>query len=151
MLCYRFNSLSQRLYCELSEAGYEVSVELDVHPHLTIEAVELYKPDLVIAPFLKRKIPREVWEKYTTLIVHPGPPGDRGPDAIDWAILKGEKEWGVCILSAVEEYDAGDIWSYRTFPMRNARKSSLYRREITVGERRRNYRKQNAHKFKESP
>ncbi|MFN3814427.1 MAG: hydrogenase maturation protein [Aquificaceae bacterium] len=133
LLCHRFNSLSQRIYCELSEAGYEVSVELDVHPHLTIEAAKLYKPDLIIAPFLKRKIPREVWENYTTLVVHPGPPGDRGPDAIDWAILKGEKNWGVCILSAVDEYDAGDIWSYRIFSMRKARKSSLYRREITEG------------------
>jgi len=55
LLCHRFNSLSQRFYCELSEKGHEVSVELDVHPELTIEAVNLYKPDLIIAPFLKRK------------------------------------------------------------------------------------------------
>ena len=55
LLCHRFNSLSQRFYCELSEKGHEVSVELDVHPELAIEAVNLYKPDLIIAPFLKRK------------------------------------------------------------------------------------------------
>lgn len=133
MFCHRFNSLSQRFYCELSEAGHEVSIELDVHPELMVEAVELFKPDLIIAPFLKRKIPREIWEKHTTLIVHPGPPGDRGPNAIDWAILNAEKEWGVCILSAVEEYDAGDVWAFRNFPMRMTRKSSLYRREITEG------------------
>jgi putative two-component system hydrogenase maturation factor HypX/HoxX len=95
LLCHRFNSLSQRFYCELSERGHEVSIELDVHPKLMVEAVELYRPDLVIAPFLKRKIPREVWERYPTFVVHPGPPGDRGPDALDWAILMGEKEWGV--------------------------------------------------------
>ncbi|MDM7267683.1 MAG: formyltransferase family protein [Aquificaceae bacterium] len=133
LLCHRFNSLSQRFYCELSERGHEVSVELDVHPELTIEAVNLYKPDLIIAPFLKRKIPKEVWEKHLTLVVHPGPPGDRGPNALDWAILKGEKEWGVCILSAAEDYDAGDVWAHRTFPMRRARKASLYRREATEG------------------
>ena len=28
LLCHRFNSLSQRFYCELSEKGHEVSVEL---------------------------------------------------------------------------------------------------------------------------
>ena len=78
-------------------------VELDVHPELTIEAVNLYKPDLIIAPFLKRKIPKEVWEKHLTLVVRPGPPGDRGPNALDWAILKGEKEWGVCIASVITE------------------------------------------------
>ncbi|MCS7278272.1 MAG: hydrogenase maturation protein, partial [Aquificaceae bacterium] len=133
LLCHRFNSLSQRFYCELSDAGHEVSVELDVHPESMVEACELYKPDLVIAPFLKRKIPPEVWQKYTTLVVHPGPPGDRGPNAIDWAILLDEKVWGVTIIEATEEYDAGDIWAFRKFPIRFAKKSSLYRQEVTEG------------------
>ena len=132
-LCYRFNSLSQRLYCELTERGHDVSVELDVHPELTIEAAELYKPDLIIAPFLKRKIPSEVWKRYKTLIVHPGPPGDRGPHAIDWAILNKKSEWGVSVIEASEEYDAGDIWSFRKFQIRFARKSSIYRNEVTEG------------------
>ncbi len=132
-LCYRFNSLSQRLYCELTERGHEVSVELDVHPELTVEAVELYKPDLVIAPFLRRKIPAEVWKRVKTLVVHPGIRGDRGPSALDWAILRGEKMWGVTLLEASEEYDAGDVWAWREFPMRFARKSSLYRLEVTEG------------------
>ncbi|WP_333783928.1 hydrogenase maturation protein [Thermocrinis sp.] len=130
-LCHRFNSLTQRLYCELTERGHEVSIELDVHPELTVEAFNLYKPDLVIAPFLKRKIPREVWQKVKTFVIHPGPPGDRGPSALDWAILEKAKEWGVSFLEAVEEYDAGPVWSYRTFPMRKARKSSIYRMEAT--------------------
>jgi len=132
-LCYRFNSLSQRLYCELTERGHEVSVELDVHPELTVEAAELYKPDLVLAPFLRRKVPEEVWRRYRTLIFHPGPPGDRGPHALDRALLDGEKLWGVSLLEAHEEYDAGAVWSYRTFPLRFARKSSLYRNEVTEG------------------
>ncbi len=132
-LCYRFNSLSQRLYCELTERGHEVSIELDVHPELMIEAAELYKPDLIIAPFLKRKIPKEVWKKYKTLIVHPGIRGDRGPSALDWAIMRGVKRWGVTLIEAAEEYDAGDIWAWREFDMRFARKSSIYRNEVTEG------------------
>lgn len=129
--CYRFNSLSQRLYCELTERGHEVSVELDVHPELMIEAAELYRPDLIIAPFLRRKIPSEVWRRYRTLVIHPGPPGDRGPSALDWAILRNERRWGVALIEATEEYDAGDVWAWREFPMRFARKSSLYRNEVT--------------------
>ncbi len=131
LLCYRFNSLSQRVFCELEDRGHEVSVELDVHPDLTIEAVETYRPDLVLAPFLRRKIPPQVWRRYRTLVVHPGPPGDRGPSPLDWAILKGEKLWGVTLLEATEEYDAGDVWAYRTFPMRPVRKSAIYRNEVT--------------------
>ncbi len=132
-LCYRFNSLSQRLYCELTERGHEVSIELDVHPDLTVEAVELYKPDLVIAPFLRRKIPSEVWKKVKTLIIHPGVRGDRGPSALDWAIMRGENRWGVTLIEASDEYDAGDVWAWREFPMRFARKSSIYRLEVTEG------------------
>ncbi|MDQ7082703.1 MAG: enoyl-CoA hydratase-related protein [Aquificota bacterium] len=95
--------------------------------------MNLYKPDLIIAPFLKRKIPSEVWTRYRTLIIHPGPPGDRGPNALDWAIMRREKVWGVTLLEASEEYDAGDIWAWREFPMRFARKASVYRQEVTEG------------------
>lgn len=52
-----------------------------------IEAVSLFKPDLVICPFLTAKVPREIYEEVMTLIVHPGPPGDRGPSSLDWLIL----------------------------------------------------------------
>jgi hypothetical protein len=63
-----------------------------------------------------------------TLILHPGPPGDAGPSAIDWALMgdtgfyedpkealseeclgatgvnAGRKEWGVTCLQADEEF-----------------------------------------------
>ncbi len=131
LLTHAFNSLTQRLHVELRERGDEVSVELDIHPDITREAVMLYRPDLVIAPFLKRAIPEDVWRSVRCLVVHPGPPGDRGPSALDWAILEGASEWGVTVLEANGEFDAGPVWSQASFPMRRAAKSSLYRHEIT--------------------
>ena len=131
LLTHAFTSLTQRLHVELRERGDEVSVELDIHPDITREAVALYGPDLVIAPFLKRAIPEDVWRSVRCLIVHPGPPGDRGPSALDWAILEGVSEWGVTVLEANGEFDAGPVWSSAIFPMRRAAKSSLYRHEIT--------------------
>ncbi len=134
LLCGRFNSLSQRFYCELSDKGFEVSVELDVHPDLMIEAVELFRPDLVIAPFLRRMIPPEAYRKVIrTLIVHPGPPGDRGAYSLDWALLEGRRSWGVCILEAGAEYDAGDVYAFRSFELPFKRKSSVYRHQVTEG------------------
>lgn len=56
-----FNNLTQRLRVELCERSHEVSVELDIHPDVTRESIALYRPDLVIAPFLKRAIPDDVW------------------------------------------------------------------------------------------
>ena len=79
LLCHSFNSLTQRLHVELREAGHAVSVEFDVNDAVTREAVALFKPDLVIAPFLKRAIPEDVWRSVRCLIVHPGVRGDKGP------------------------------------------------------------------------
>ncbi len=131
LLTQSFNSLTQRLHVELRGQGHQLAVELDINDETTLDAVRLFQPDLVIAPFLKRLIPEAVWRNHTCLIVHPGIPGDRGISALDWAILNDENYWGVTVLQATSEYDAGPIWAWRTFPMRAASKTSLYRFEVT--------------------
>lgn len=130
-LTHAFNSLAQRLWLELSARGHEISIEFDINDAVTREAVELWRPALVLAPFLKRAIADDVWRHTPCLVVHPGPPGDRGPSALDWAILQGRSQWGVTVLQAVAEMDAGPVWAWREFPLRPAPKSSLYRREVT--------------------
>src|SRR6516162_5154010 len=130
-LAHSFNSLTQRLYAELAQAGHEISIEFDISDRVTEEAATMFAPDLIVAPFLKRAIPMAVWSRYRSIVVHPGIPGDRGPSALDRAILRGEREWGVTALEANGDMDAGDIWASATFPMREASKSSLYRNEVT--------------------
>jgi len=131
LLCHSFNSLAQRLWVELQQRGHMLSVELDIRDSVSEEAVRRFAPELVIAPFLKRAIPESIWRPVRTLVVHPGIVGDRGPSALDWAIQAGERDWGVTILQANGEMDAGDIWSSQVFRMRAATKSSLYRNEVT--------------------
>jgi len=126
-----FNALTQRLYVELAERGHDISVELDINDACAIEAVRLFRPDLVIAPFLRRAISEAVWRAVRCLIVHPGPVGDRGPAALDWAILEGAANWGTTLIEATAAFDSGDIWAYRNFEPREATKSSLYRDEVT--------------------
>ncbi|MCB1914200.1 MAG: hydrogenase maturation protein [Rhodocyclaceae bacterium] len=130
-LTHGFNSLSQRLYAELTADGHELSVEFDIRDSVAEEAVALFAPEVVLAPFLKRAIPPSIWQRCLCLVVHPGIVGDRGPSALDWAIQEGEQEWGVTVLQANAEMDAGDVWASRTFPMRAAAKAGLYRREVT--------------------
>jgi putative two-component system hydrogenase maturation factor HypX/HoxX len=131
LLTHAFNSLAQRLFAELRADGHDVSVELDIADAVTEEAVTLWNPDVVIAPFLKRRIPESVWSQRLCLVVHPGPPGDRGPSALDWAVLTGEREWGVTVLQATGDYDAGPVWASRAFAIREgATKASLYRHEV---------------------
>ena len=131
LLVHSFNSLAQRLHVELIERGHQVSVEYDINDAVTLTAVAVFDPDIVLAAFLKRAIPEDVWRSRRCLVVHPGIVGDRGPSALDWAVLEGETEWGVTILEAEAEMDAGPVWASATFPMRAATKSSLYRREVT--------------------
>src|SRR5215471_4280459 len=125
------NSLSQRAFVELVDRGHTVIVVIASSEEVMLEAVEREHPDLIVAPMLKKVIPAPIWQKYTCIIVHPGIKGDRGPSSLDWAILNAREEWGVTLLQAGAEMDAGDIWAWRTFAMRAGSKSHLYRHEVT--------------------
>ena len=131
LLASAYNGLTQRTHVELEALGHDVSVTLALSPEYIRQGVTFFQPDLIVCPYLKEKVPEDVWSKHLCLIVHPGIKGDRGPSSLDWAIMNGEKEWGVTVLQAADEMDAGDIWATETFPMRKASKASLYRQEVT--------------------
>ncbi|MDI6098411.1 enoyl-CoA hydratase-related protein [Actinoplanes sp. NEAU-A12] len=128
LLCSAFNGLSQRVWCALRDAGHDIGVLLATSEQDMIDGVRAAGPDLVVGPFLKDRVPAEVWQRWRTIILHPGPVGDRGPSSLDWAITDGMRTWGVTALQAVRELDAGPIWATRTFGMPAAppRKSALY-------------------------
>ncbi|PNS07712.1 enoyl-CoA hydratase-related protein [Solilutibacter silvestris] len=131
VLCTAFNGLSQRAWCELRERGHILDLVAGADGEAMQAAVERFKPDLIVAPMLKSAIPEAIWRRHICLIVHPGIVGDRGPSSLDWALLEGEREWGVTVLQADAEMDAGDIWATQTFAMRAVSKSQLYRHEVT--------------------
>lgn len=127
-----FSGLTQRFYTELTDAGYDVSVELHLGDEAELlEGVQLFQPDLILCPYLTRRIPTTIYQHYLCLIVHPGIKGDRGPSSLDWAIQNGESEWGVTLLEAAEAMDSGAIWASKTFALRPASKSSIFNREVT--------------------
>lgn len=127
------NSLSQRLFVELADRGHEIQVSIVANGAQMIEAAEQHAPDLIVAPMLKIAIPTEVYARTKCLIVHPGVKGDRGPSSLDWAIASDERSWGVTILEAAEDFDAGPIWASHEFALDSnpPTKSSLYRGSVT--------------------
>ncbi|QGM96902.1 hydrogenase maturation protein [Methylocystis parvus] len=127
------NSLSQRLLIELTERGHKITVSIADGEAAMLGAVARENPDLIIAPMLKAAIPEEIWSKRVCLIVHPGIMGDRGPSSLDWAIAEGAPRWGVTVLQAAAEMDAGPIWASHEFPLPQVAdaKGSLYRNEVT--------------------
>jgi len=130
LLASAYNSMTQRVHVELADRGHEVSVELALGDEAMRHAVGRCGPDLVIAPMLTTAIPADIWSAWPCLIVHPGPAGDRGPSSLDWAIMDGASRWGVTVLQANAEMDAGDIWATVEFPVPACSKSSLYRTEV---------------------
>ncbi|WP_222423810.1 enoyl-CoA hydratase-related protein [Lysobacter antibioticus] len=129
-LCTAYNGLAQRAWAELSELGHQVAVQVAADAATMRAAVARERPQLIVAPMLKSAIPEDIWRRHVCLIVHPGIVGDRGPSSLDWAILEREPDWGVTVLQAAEEMDAGDIWASAGFAMRAVPKSQLYRHEV---------------------
>lgn len=127
------NGLSQRAWIALTELGHEVAVAVVDSADQMETAVREHRPELIVCPFLKKLIPESIWSRDRCLVVHPGPAGDRGPSSLDWAIELGAREWGVTVLEANGEFDAGDVWGTVSFPMREVGKSSVYRHEVRRG------------------
>ncbi|OAA35914.1 C-type cyclin [Metarhizium rileyi] len=152
--CTAHNSLSQRLFLVLSRK-HSITVEYALSAEKMMEAADQVKPHLIICPFLTSLVPQQVYEAYLTLIIHPGPPGDAGPSALDWMLMgddgieadsqrllrderfnpAGRSHWGVTVLQAIAEFDKGPVWAFDQFPVNindaSVTKSSLYRGPVT--------------------
>lgn len=131
-----FNSLAQRVQVELADRGHQPAFVLAagepaVRDEALREAVRTHRPELLLAPMLKSAVPQDVWSALPCLIVHPGPVGDRGPSSLDWALHEGADRWGVTVLQATGEMDAGDVWAGAGCDLPPAGKSDLYRNEVS--------------------
>ncbi len=131
ILSTAFSGLAQRLLGELQQLGHEIEEHYDLDEDTLRDQVERFCPEVILCPFLTQRIPDDICRNNLCLIVHPGIEGDRGPSSLDWAISEGSNEWGVTLLLADSEMDAGDIWGTQNFPLRKASKASIYKREVT--------------------
>ncbi|HWG23573.1 enoyl-CoA hydratase-related protein [Actinospica sp.] len=140
LIATAFNSLAQRVYAELADAGHELEVVIaacgvdEVREAVFGPGGDPRTPpdfELCVAPMLTTAIPEDVWRALPCLIVHPGPPGDRGPSSLDWALHLGAETWGVTVLQAVAAMDAGPVWASAEFRIPpGVSKSDLYRGEL---------------------
>ena len=126
--------MAQRLYSECLHDGHNVFVHEYESTDMMIHIASQSKYDLIICPYLTKKVPKEIFENHSVpcWIVHPGIEGDRGISSLDWALLEHETTWGVTVLQAVEAMDAGPIWDTQTFDIPHTirghiTKSALYR------------------------
>ncbi|MCV6606908.1 MAG: formyltransferase family protein, partial [Campylobacterales bacterium] len=125
-----FNSLSQGVYCKLKDLNHDVKIRYSISNDYLKEECEKINPDLIFCPFLKEFLSKDIYEKWDTFVLHPGPLGDRGHNSIDYALYKDFKEWGVVILKANELLDGGDIYAKKEFLLEKKAKASIYRDEV---------------------
>ncbi|HEY7772409.1 MAG TPA: hydrogenase maturation protein [Marinagarivorans sp.] len=131
ILASSFSGLCQRVLRELALLGHDIDQHYGMDEPTLRQQIATFEPDIILCPFLTHRIPEDIWRAYKCLIVHPGIEGDRGPSSIDYAITQGCEYWGVTLLQADSEMDAGDIWGTRNFPLRVAGKTSTYKREVS--------------------
>ena len=131
-LAHAFNSLTQRLYVELTEAGHEVSIEFDVN-----DRGDRGGGRAVPAGSRRRAVPQAArfrsrcGARTAASSSIPASTATAGRRRSTGRSSTARPTWGVTALEANAEMDAGDVWASVDFPMRDAAKGSLYRNEVT--------------------
>ncbi|WVQ79524.1 hypothetical protein IAT38_001623 [Cryptococcus sp. DSM 104549] len=142
LLVTSVNSFTQRVLSYLQYLGFtQVSVQLAISDEAMIEAAEEWQPDFVLCPFLTKKLPPSIHNRWITLVVHPGPPGDAGPSSLDWVLLGDDgttpsstdllphllsslphpapqrSHWGTICFQATEDLDGGAVWAWEQYEL----------------------------------
>ncbi|CAF1470602.1 unnamed protein product, partial [Didymodactylos carnosus] len=130
LLTNAHNSMSQAVYLMLTQMGHKVMIEIALSSSQMQQVATELNPDLIICPFLTKVVPESLFTKIKTLVVHPGIVGDRGIHSLDWALLDEQKEWGVTIMEAGKEMDAGPIYATQNFSLANLPLSQLTKSKV---------------------
>ncbi len=98
-----------------------------------IDALQPFKADLIISACFGQKIPIEIIRaaKYSGLNVHPSLlPRWRGADPVPWAILSGDHQTGVTIVTLEEAFDKGIIIAQQKYPITDTDTSDPLRTKL---------------------
>ncbi|KAG1670428.1 hypothetical protein FOA52_010163 [Chlamydomonas sp. UWO 241] len=117
-------SMSQALLVDLQALGHDVVTTVvpngkEKAGAFMREIKAAHKPDVIIAPFLTKFVPEDVWSdmQVPVIVCHPGPMGDKGSNSIDWAIRNKESSWGLTMLQAAAGVDDGPVYASPNFKM----------------------------------
>ncbi len=109
----RGQKIRQTAVCQWAK---EHSVELleteNVNSRVIIEKLRTYQPDLLVVIAFGQKISRELINTAgkEAINVHASLlPKYRGAAPINWAIVNGEKETGISIITLADQMDAGEV------------------------------------------
>jgi methionyl-tRNA formyltransferase len=98
-----------------------------------IDALEPFQADLIVSASYGQKIPSLLitHAKYGGLNVHPSIlPRWRGADPVPWAILTGDHQTGVTVVTLADKFDQGKIVAQKKIPIENTDTSDPLRTKL---------------------
>ncbi len=102
-----------------------------------IDTIQPFKADLLVSASYGQKIPSPTIQsaRFGGLNVHPSLlPRWRGADPVPWAILSGDQQTGVTIVTLAEKFDEGKIIAQKKLPIfPNDTTVILYPKLFTLG------------------
>ena len=104
----------------LSFATNQVKPWLFENEQQVIDTLQPFKPDLLVSACYGQKIPSSsiTSTTYGGLNVHPSLlPKWRGADPVPWAILAGDHQTGVTIVTLADKFDKGNIIAQKKVPI----------------------------------
>lgn len=102
---------------------------------LVIDTLQSIRPDLLISSSYGQKIPWETIQKAPRggINVHPSIlPRWRGGDPVPWAILTGDHQIGVTVVTLSEKFDEGKILAQKKIPLSSHDTSDPLRTKLFV-------------------
>lgn len=108
--CVGYRSWALNIYDRLAGSTDHSFLIFRSKAQFNIEVLKDFKPDLVLFYGWSWRVPTDLLECYTCLMLHPSPlPRYRGGSPIQNQIIAGETHSKVCLFIMTEELDAGDI------------------------------------------
>lgn len=98
----------------------EIWAKAHAIPVTTLDVLSPFKPDLLVSASYGEKIPIDsiTNARYGGLNVHPSIlPRWRGGDPVPWAILSGDHQTGVTVVTLSEQFDKGKIIAQKKIPI----------------------------------
>jgi len=97
--------------------------QLFADDQVVIDTLQPFKADLLVSASFGQKIPWQIIQatKFGGLNVHPSIlPRWRGADPVPWAIMAGDAQTGVTIVTLSKTFDAGEIIAQKKIPITSA-------------------------------
>jgi methionyl-tRNA formyltransferase len=102
-----------------------------------IDEIEAIEPDLILSVYYRKVLPHRLINipKLGAINIHPSAlPFYRGPVPTAWAIMNGEKEFGITIHKIDEGIDTGEILLQELFEIKDEDTGyELYQRAMSIG------------------